>query len=415
MSWHESILCGTSPKDAVLLLAQLCLIFCLAGGFLATSDSDPSRQPGAGDVAATMTWIEETATPEQITDKIRAIQRGELNSIPLDDSILRIEFERRFVDGRAWATNFTSPQNQALCWLAECNKRIFGSNLKQRAEQREVLLARVVLDLGKATTATEICELLDISSRTVYYGEFVKPKDGTKPIIDLFKQYVGHENQTVHDFACKRLRFMGKVSFEYYNEVLQFLIEHAPELRKQLTAPRVPGIYVDILLGGDAGPFETDELKYLRIDVAAPSELATIAKSTLKGGDRVQSVCGFKAMRKLVVESCKPGGDASLAALSGLVRDGIKFQDVLWRLSSRAVEAIEPADAQASQKALGEALTAFREMPQENWPRDDSRGRAQVLDGIIESLKLVYPKAPKTSMAGVVNHLQAARRQITQE
>jgi hypothetical protein len=331
----------------------------------------------------------------------------------LDDSILQKEFERRFVHGRAWNKKFTSPQNQALCWLAECNKRMFGSSLDQRAKQRDILLGHVTTELDKAATAPELCELLDIAYRSVFYGSSVKPQDGAKAIFDLFKQYVGHESQAVHDYACKYLRIMGTACFDHHDEVLQFLIEHAPELRKELTLRVVPGIKHDVLLGEERGPFESDEQQFLRIDDATPSELADVAKRTLKGGDWVESVCGSKAIEKLIVQSCKHGGEESSAALSSLIREGIKFHDILWQLSSRTVMASDPAEVQASQQTLDEALKAYREMPQENWPVYERKGRAEILD-MSESLRHVLKEASEESLKRVEQQLSVAQEQIRQ-
>jgi len=120
-----------------------------------------------------------------------------------------------------------------------------------RTEHREAIVVFAKEGLAAASDAKETRGLLDVAFRAVFYVSHVVPQEGANEIIDLFMQYVGHADPSVHEFARQRLRHMGFVWRFRYEEILQFLIKNAPELREVLTAKPLPGIAVDVLLGGD--------------------------------------------------------------------------------------------------------------------------------------------------------------------
>lgn len=318
----------------------------------------------------------------------------------LDDALLREESMRRFywvswpqdspLEDKQWGKALPSARLQALCWLAECNKRMCLDIPQVRARQREALLTLVKDGLKAATDPEEIRGLLDVAFRTVFYRSPVIPTDGADEIIDLFKGYVGHANPSVHEFARERLRVMGYVWRPRYDEILQFLIEKAPEIREYLTAKPVPGIAVDILLGGDyrAGLFP--ERDWCAVDHQQPDILANLVEERLDSY-RSQDALGQKALSKLLKDSKREDGELALRAIVGLVKKGIQPGHIVYVVAVDAAKNQPLAESQLAQRRLDEVLRAFQEAARSNWPAHTPEP-AQVLENIRNTLKQAREK-----------------------
>jgi hypothetical protein len=53
-------------------------------------------------------------------------------------------------------------------------------------------------------------------------------------------------------------------------------------------------------------------------------------------------------------------------------------------------------------------------MPQENWPLDERKGRAEILENISKSVKHALQGAPEESLKRVEQQLSVAQEQIRQ-
>ncbi len=362
-------------------------------------DSPATQAQDLGSREATQTLIDMTATGPLLIENLDTILETPPGGVDAyDNAVLAEKCERRFLSEAIWGiiekkgtlTEIArDARMQSLCWVAECNKRMLFDQPEVRSQQRERILAVVKDRLERTSEADKVRGFLDAAYRTTFYGASIVPHDGGNAVIDLFKDYVPDTDPIVHDFACSRLRFMGYVWHSRYDEILQHLIQEAPELRAVLTAKRVVGIDVDNLLGFK--PEETySERQYLAIDTASPEELAAIVESKLQGPP-VYAPLATHAFAKLIQDACRPGGETALSAVVDFVRKRIMVGDVLYDVADNAMKTHSPADQQAAKNSFNEVLRVY-----ENLPEPENQARFDVLESIQREIETKYRDQPKS-------------------
>lgn len=328
-----------------------------------------------------------------------------------DDTALGEEMIRRF-DARgwpqddpyspeAWAGRLPSDQLQALCWLAECNKRLLVGQPEMRAQQRAAILKRIQEGLAQASDTDELCGFLDVAYRTIFYFSPVTPRDGADEIIDLYKKYVGHDDPTVHDFACGRLRNMGFVWRSRYDEILAFLIANAPELKVALTAKPLPGM--DILIGTIHGGGRVDEVQWCALDTMPPADLGAIVDEKLTSW-RSQYADGNKALSRLLRESQQEYGEPSFQVVKGLLGKGIRTQEILYTVATATTQEHPPQLAGTLQRRFDELVVEFQEVAASGWPRGADSTPEEELQRVLEGVQEASKKKESTP---VLQHVEA--------
>ena len=314
-----------------------------------------------------------------------------------DDDMLREELSRRLYCGaswpqerlnvpKEWAQTLPSAELQAMCWLAECNKRMCMDRLEVRARQREAIMTVIRSSLQTTSDPEQIRGLLDVAFRTVFYVRDVVPQDGADEIIDLFKQYVGHKEPSVHEFARERLRHMGYVWRSRYDEILQFLIEKAPEIRKYLTAEVPHGIHVDILTGKDYRGGTAKEQDWRALDTMPPAALGAIVERTLSSY-RSQDITGRKALGRLLADSTREDGEEAFRTLAELVRKGIRPTHCMYSFALHAAKEQPAGPSQVAQRRFSELLDAYRQAAESNWPEHYPADPLGALENALEAVK----------------------------
>jgi len=312
-----------------------------------------------------------------------------------DDQMLFDEFERRFISG-TWTRDLPTGELQILCWLAECNKRMCFDTPDERAQRRSSLLSVIEEELAQARDAENVCALLNVAYCSTFYLGQVVPRDGGDAVIDLFKDYVGNTDKEVHGFARDKLRWMGFTWRSRYDDILQFLIDNAPELRSSLTTKHRPTTSVDTLTGEMGFGRHLPEEELLALDNATPQKLAQIVETIESRGIRTSDLARNKALRRLVNISCTANGETASTLTADLVRKGINVSDILYQVGLHAAREQSPSDTQAAQRCLNQVLRAFEEMPESNWPKSEMRSRADALDAMRQGVEEALSKQPES-------------------
>jgi hypothetical protein len=302
---------------------------------------------------------------------------------PLDNQLLGSTFEIRFVDG--WTPDLPSGELQILLWLAECNKRMCFDSPERRAQQRTALLDLLREKLKATTDAAEICAILRVIYSTTFYDREVIPRDGADAIIDFFKDYVGNPDQDVHRLARSKLAWMGFVCQDRYDEILQFLVENAPEQHLYLDENALPGVKIDKLTGLTGSRRCVTEEVYLSLIDAPPERLASLAvehrDSSFPNGDIVTET----AIQRLIFDGTRAGGTPAAVELTNLMRKGIRIDTTLYSVCQRAAGTLAPSDVEAARHCFDAALHVYETTEENHWPRELYEVRA----GLLTSLRSV--------------------------
>jgi hypothetical protein len=296
------------------------------------------------------------------------LQRAKERVHPLDEQLLDNAFEVRFVDG--WTPDLPPGELQILLWLAECNKRMCIDSPDRRAQRRTALLNVLREKLHATTDPAEICALLRVAYATTFYAREVIPRDGTDAIIDLFKDYLGHPDQNIHRLARSKLAWMGFVCQDRYDEILQFLLDNAPEQRLYLDDTALPGVEIDKLTGLTGKSRPVAEETYLSLIDAPPERLARLAEkhrdSAFPNGDLLTET----AIRRLVIDGTRAGGGAAADELANLMRSGIRIDTTLHFVCQRAAATAVPENMEAARHCFDAALRAYETTEEDQWPQD---------------------------------------------
>ena len=323
------------------------------------------------DFQATKKLIAMTSDVKLLTENFNTIMTASPDeSSRLDDAMLEEEFDSRFGGlWKGWDPGIGEPEQelqvlsssrlQAICWLAECNKRMCFDMPKVREKQRQAIIALIKQKLSETPERMNICALLDIAYRAVFQ-RWVIPRDGADDVIDLFKPYVGNGDAYVHEYARERLRIMGYLWPKRYKEILQYLIDNAPEIREYLTAKPLIGPFIDILTGLGTPPDLVKEEDWYTLDKAEPSALgATVEKKYLVRRGPFEDCLGEKALKRLVyygTHDAVQTGEAALQTLTGLVRKGIATSNIIYDFSHSIVTDVPPKLDVVVQHRLDELL-----------------------------------------------------------
>ncbi len=380
--------CTTNATLKGVVLITVCIV--------CATPAEPTESDVEVDSIATASLIAAT----QNTDELCAHFEELLGSFPsrgkrLDDVVLGQEFFMRFYsqwpyqvlfEGDPWNWPLPTPRIQAMCWLAECNKRMCLDRPEARNRQREAILTSVKQGLAMTSDPEEQKGFLEVAYRTVFYAVPVVPTEGADEVIDLFKRYVGNRNPSVHDFARERLRYMGSAWSPRREEVLQFLIVKAPELKEYLTAEPVPGVSVEPLTGLDSRVGMVKEADWLGLNEKPAGALASIVEQTLSS-ERSQDMMGERALSLLRYRGLREDGDAAFQALIELVRKGFRPSYVLYRYAMSAASGSHKMPPELMQERFDALLTAFEGLAQSDaWPPDELEP-AQKLENILEAVR----------------------------
>jgi len=252
--------------------------------------------------------------------------------------------------------------------------------------------------LSEASEPGQICALLDIAYQAVFYvdWEWVVPRDGADDVIDLFKSYVGHADVSVHEYARERLRTMGYVWRSRYKEIIQFLIERAPEIREYLTAKPIPGVAVDIPTGKDSHFPPVKEEDWFALDKMEPSALGAVVEEKYIAVYRALSDClGDKALSLLIHYGSRDvgeRGEAAVQTLAGLIRKGIEV-GILRYFSFETVADIPPDLNVLVQRRLNELVSAFVEDAKSSRKKEHFERKPDgVLKNAVETIERMQKK-----------------------
>lgn len=345
-----------------------------------------------------------------------------------DDSMLADQFARIFharewpeaqpTADPSWQRSLPSPRLQVLCWLAECNKRMCWTLPEVRRRNRAAILEVVVADLGSAVDDKALCGLLDVAYRTVFYRAPITPADeeDADGVVRLFMEHVGHSEPSVHEFARERLRHMGYSWPCRYDEIKQFLIHKAPEIRDCLTARHTPGIVADPLTGKDRRGGPVREEDWLALDTAPVDVLVRLVRRRLSSGRSVDSV-GQKALGRLLREALDPQREAAFRASIDLMRDGIRPQEVLWTYCRYAAEVSDGDGDEEILARVEELLRTFVDFARSQQRRDPMALAPEVvLRGILSEIEGLPGRASQMRTGNkVLDEIEAALRKTESE
>lgn len=355
-------------------------------------------QPASSEVdrQATAELIRLTANVEALCSNFDSIPAAPPRAeTRLDDEALAMELTKRFCSAEwpqtqpftdpSWREALPTPELQVLCWLAECNKRMCFGMPEVREQHQKTLMASVTSRLRGTADAAQIRGLLDVAYRTVFYQAPVIPSSGADELIDLFKQYVGNSDPTVHEFARERLRRMGYVYRARYDEVLNFLIEKAPEIRKYLTAKPVQGIPVDLLTCMDYRVGTVKEKDWLALDTMAPEALGAIVETRISS-ERSQDAYGYQALEKLTRDSVSADGDAAFAVVLDLSRKGIRTGSTLHFFALETANERDQSRRDVLCRRVERLVQVLPEAANSRWSLT-RREPVEELEGVLRSVK----------------------------
>lgn len=381
---------------AFVLVASVAVLFLGIATSASAVPAEPTENDVEVDSIATASLIEATRN----TDELCAHFEDLLGSFPsrrkrLDDVALGQEFSRRFYSSwpyrdpfgtDPWNSPLPNPRIQAMCWLAECNKRMCVDMPEARNRQRKAILTSVKQGLAITSDPEEMKGFLRVAYRTVFYPLPIVPTEGADEVIDLFKRYVGNRDPLVHEFARDRLRCMGSVWSPRAEEIMQFLIVKAPEIKEYLTAEPVPGFPLDPLTFCREWIRKMNEADWLSLNEKPAEALASIVEQTLSS-ERSQDMMGERAFSYLLRKGLKEDGDAGFQALIELVRKGIRASHIVYCYAMWAASGSYEMPPELMKERFGALLTAFEGLAQSDaWPPDEPEP-ARRLENILEAVR----------------------------
>jgi hypothetical protein len=396
-----------SERKSSTFSVLLCII--LLHPFLGAA-SDANSPTGA--ITSAHDLILKTSTADLLCKNVDAVllASASLNG-RYDDAEFAEEFTRRFywaewpmespLEDKQWARALPSAKLQAVCWLAECNKRMAVGDLGLRAKQREKLLTCVTEGLKGTHDPATIIGLLDVAFRTVFYKAPVVPRDGAGEVIDLFKEYLEYPNTEVHEFARDRLRCMGYVWRPRYQEILDFLLKKAPEIAPYLTAQPVQGMSIDILTGQDSAPGVVKEEDWLALLDMSPVALANIVEKTLPS-ERSQDICGKNAFGILVKRSLSKDDISAFETVRGLMRKGIGASNTLYKFAVHASGSLPKDEEDVARQRLEELISVLPEAANSTWA-DVPVQPEEVLRNSLSAVQQLKSKGDSAESTGSAN------------